>query len=301
MQLIHTQTLVMACCDDFFEKMLCGFTCGKIHSVFSNTVNLLVDKGIYAVVSGKSYLAPYTSNTEQSVNFKGLRLTQGADIAVDTNRLYLSQGTMLDLTRRKTFCLSRNSYPFHRPTLQEAIRIFDRYVGERDVNKGCMRYYLRRYLNRQPEAEFIGDMVDRRIDQWLLYMPLGKIGFYELEKLIGAGNGLTPAGDDFFCGFFAALDGVEHGQATKKAEDLRDYLLHRLDKLGTTDISRQMLRAHLAGLLPSPYSRLKQAFLHKPQDIPPAMKGMEAIGHSSGMDFAAGMAAALHFILENYG
>ncbi|MGA2491419.1 MAG: DUF2877 domain-containing protein [Roseiarcus sp.] len=108
-------------------------------------------------------------------------------------------------------------------------------------------------------------------------------------RLVGLGQGLTPAGDDFLCGFFAA------GCCRRAAGLARSHLLMSFaevvrELLGqTTEISASFLRDALAGRISRPLAALAEACSGAPgSDLDHALLRLAAIGHSSGLDAATG-------------
>ena len=108
-------------------------------------------------------------------------------------------------------------------------------------------------------------------------------------RLVGLGQGLTPAGDDFLCGFFAA------GHCRRAARPACSRLLTSFaeavrELLGeTTDISAAFLRGAVAGRVFRPLAALAEACSGAPgSDLNGAILRLAAVGHSSGMDAATG-------------
>jgi len=108
-------------------------------------------------------------------------------------------------------------------------------------------------------------------------------------RLVGLGQGLTPAGDDFLCGFLAA------GWCRRAAGLARAHLLESFaevvrELLGqTTEISASFLRDAVAGRISPPLAALAEACSGAPgSDLDAALLRLGAIGHSSGLDAATG-------------
>ncbi len=108
-------------------------------------------------------------------------------------------------------------------------------------------------------------------------------------RLVGLGAGLTPAGDDFLCGFFAAgwcrrAAGLAPTPLlTAFAEAVREFLG------GTTEISAGFLRDALAGRVSRRLAALAEACSGAPGgDLGGAILRLAAFGHSSGLDAATG-------------
>ena len=108
-------------------------------------------------------------------------------------------------------------------------------------------------------------------------------------RLVGLGQGLTPAGDDFLCGFLAA----GHCRAAAGLADtqlLTSFAEAVRQRLGqTTDISAAFLRDAAAGRVSQPLAELAEACCGEPgRDLEGALMRLAAIGHSSGLDAATG-------------
>ena len=108
-------------------------------------------------------------------------------------------------------------------------------------------------------------------------------------RLIGLGPGLTPAGDDFLCGFLAAA------YCRCAADPERSPLLARFadavrELLGqTTEISAVFLRDAIAGRVFRPLTALAEACADAPESgVCAALLQLAAVGHSSGLDAATG-------------
>ena len=109
------------------------------------------------------------------------------------------------------------------------------------------------------------------------------------SRLVGLGTGLTPAGDDFLCGFHAAAlcrTGARTGDSGLLAA-LAGAVRERLG--ATTALSATLLRSALAGHFFGPLTALAQACAGKPGcGAPGAVLQLASVGHSSGMDAATG-------------
>ena len=108
-------------------------------------------------------------------------------------------------------------------------------------------------------------------------------------RLVGLGQGLTPAGDDFLCGFLGAghcrraADLAQTRLLTSFGEAVREFLGQ------TTDISASFLRDALAGRVSGTLAALAEACSGVPgSDLDDALRRLAAIGHSSGLDAATG-------------
>jgi hypothetical protein len=103
--------------------------------------------------------------------------------------------------------------------------------------------------------------------------------------LVGRGSGLTPAGDDVLCGWFA----IHHaaGVGVPEVERAVADLLWR-----TTTLSATLLDCAMHGEVIPEFARLVRA-LDEPADLPAAVDALVAVGHTSGRALLAGAELAL--------
>jgi len=108
-------------------------------------------------------------------------------------------------------------------------------------------------------------------------------------RLIGLGPGLTPAGDDFLCGFLAAAYGrcAARPAQSRRLAALVEVLRPLLTQ--TTAVSAAFLRSALGGRFSQPLLALAEACAAAPDgDLDGALGRLAAVGHSSGLDAATG-------------
>ncbi|HAL74442.1 MAG TPA: hypothetical protein DCM45_05020 [Clostridiales bacterium] len=107
-----------------------------------------------------------------------------------------------------------------------------------------------------------------------------------MAKIIGLGQGLTPACDDALIGILAMLTCVKCSITSLISED--DWL--RLIHSRTTDISIKYLRCAYAGYFSEPIVQLAdQLFSAQPQNWQPLFELFSKIGGSSGLDMLYGI------------
>lgn len=115
-----------------------------------------------------------------------------------------------------------------------------------------------------------------------------------LVRLVGLGEGLTPAGDDFLVGWLAALDAL--ACADQQLRFLR-ATRSRLDTLAdrTTEIAAHHLRLAAGGHYSEDVARLLEALLCGPRDdsLRCVVERVLAVGASSGADTLTGLLAGL--------
>lgn len=110
----------------------------------------------------------------------------------------------------------------------------------------------------------------------------------EIDGLIGMGPGLTPAGDDLVGGALIALRALRrHAVAARLAR----WALRR-SRGRTNHISRAHLACAAAGEGGAALHALVNAMLAGREDLSMEIAAIDAIGHTSGWDAAAGVALA---------
>ncbi|HTX73834.1 MAG TPA: DUF2877 domain-containing protein [Rectinemataceae bacterium] len=112
-----------------------------------------------------------------------------------------------------------------------------------------------------------------------------------VASLVGRGPGLTPSGDDFLCGWLAALrcgaGSADGAPAPGPAEALSRATAQSLD--ATTDISASLLRCAMQGFWPEPLADLAAALADEREfEAIRALDELCRFGHSSGADIATG-------------
>lgn len=114
-------------------------------------------------------------------------------------------------------------------------------------------------------------------------------------SLVGLGPGLTPSGDDFLVGLFAALQcGAGAATFARLCADIVDAGASR-----TNAISLAALRHAAAGRVRASIAQLlQQLCLGSPATVAPALQRVLAIGSTSGTDIAAGVVCGAGIHLE---
>lgn len=289
--------IALRSCDRYFEAMLRAKKGGSIHSIFQSAINFQAEGELFTILSGSSPSAPYTGNVKEALDFTTLGLKPSEPVRVNASVLSLSPLVEVSLAGRKLVELKREQYPFS-SALSQALHIFDQWVKEQKAPRGCLYFYQQKIFGKTHPPNLLADMTGQRIEAWLACLRPENPAMPQLKRLLGAGEGLTPAGDDFFCGVYAALDGLELEFAAQTALSLRQALAPEITVLSTTDVSKQMIKAQLEGLMSAAHSRFKEAMLCNPAKLREALSDLEQMGYSSGLDFAVGMAVAIRHILE---
>ncbi|HDJ66646.1 MAG TPA: DUF2877 domain-containing protein [Nitrososphaeria archaeon] len=112
------------------------------------------------------------------------------------------------------------------------------------------------------------------------------------RKLMGLGQGFTPAGDDFLSGFLATLN------ASSKAYGFKGFFLNKDDILSSTSWASGMLLYYSQhGYVGEGVSRVIQS-LRDGVGFLDALMDLAKVGHTSGLDLSLGILIASSMILN---
>ncbi len=115
-----------------------------------------------------------------------------------------------------------------------------------------------------------------------------------VDRLVGLGPGLTPAGDDVLAGALVAL----HAASDPRHRALARHVFAQRER--TAAVSAALLDAAAAGRCIPQVARLIVA-LDGRGDVDPALAALLAVGHTSGAAIATGIVAALTAVLSRRG
>ena len=121
-----------------------------------------------------------------------------------------------------------------------------------------------------------------------------------LQRVIGLGEGLTPAGDDFVVGLLAGLDALPMNEAQRALRAALGAVVTDFT-YRTTDISAQFLRLASRGHYAQTLDDLRDVLFceHRARLVRPVLERVLQIGATSGADTLAGLLAALQTWLAN--
>lgn len=277
---------------------------GKVHSVYRRTVNLWAGGNLYTVLSGPEGIGPYTACVEQGMDFRSLGIVPGALVLSLPGGL---QAGCLQLDCSQALLWEPDPAPPPGQALapscpQAGIRQFELWLQKHGEQKGCAGCYQELYMKAVPSPELVQRALCLRIGaltaSYMTDSP--EIAVFAARQLIGLGGGLTPAGDDFLCGFLLALHRWGGSEAQPFFRAFRQQAAAAA--FATTAVSGQMLKACLyEGLAMQMYLSVCDAFLKNPQGLPPLLSRAAQVGHTSGLDTCSGMAAGLRCLQKDSG
>jgi hypothetical protein len=121
------------------------------------------------------------------------------------------------------------------------------------------------------------------------------------HRLAGLGPGLTPSGDDFLSGFAAAWVLVGESVGLSGAARARvTTALCRGARAGASPLGWAWLAHSVRGELPEPMTRFAgELFSPEPRDLGRSLRGVLAVGASSGTDWTVGFLLGAAAVLES--
>jgi hypothetical protein len=125
-----------------------------------------------------------------------------------------------------------------------------------------------------------------------------------ISALLGAGRGLTPAGDDFLCGFLAAARATCPWQERHRlaAKEIEEAMCESIEQgiASTGEISASLLRIAMRGYWPGALADLTQGLaVGDRSGTLLALDELCQFGHSSGADIATGFLCGHHALLHS--
>jgi hypothetical protein len=130
-----------------------------------------------------------------------------------------------------------------------------------------------------------------------------EIAARRVSALLGAGRGLTPSGDDFLCGFLAAVRSARPKEEGSRlaAMEIDDAICASIEEMidSTGEVSASLLRLAMRGFWSGPVTDLVQGLaIGDASGTPTALDELCAIGHTSGADIATGFLVGHHAFLQ---
>ena len=290
-----------------------------VHSIFEKAVNLEAEGHLYTLLAteketllpeDKEYLGVPGSAYADIKNFKTIKSVSGEAVYLREHRIQIGEAYFFFsepvVFFPDAFFLIKDLPKGNRAGISKGLIRFDTFLPEiaKDKGAGAGLFYMDYFgaENRgsggfQIQKDCLQTELEKRLAQVcdLLRVrgserELAKI----VSRTVGAGVGLTPSADDFFCGMFLAMNCLEW-ETVKKAVEAG--IREAVGKKRTTRVSEEMLLFHVGHLFPRIYLKLAEAFLTGGGDMEKVMERLSKVGHSSGIDMACGMAAAFRIFM----
>ncbi|MBU5436957.1 DUF2877 domain-containing protein [Tissierella sp. MSJ-40] len=287
-----------------FNENKNGEKIGEIHSIYSRTINFLdKKKSMYTIGSKNIDNSPFTLRIDsEDINFEDLNLKEGNLLFKVDNNLVIDNKVEINISPKS---LLWNPALYGRKDLDKGIitnniDYFNNLILSNGSYGGCKYFYLKNYLKeKNHKPTLIEKELARRIEILLDTLNYKVIDKDKINSLIGFGVGLTPSGDDFLTGFLSTFNIISTDYTTKIKEKLTDLI--DINKISTTDVSKQMLLITLKGEAREYVLNFINSFLDGNKDrFLFSFKNLLNIGSSSGTDLAIGVVTAFNLSINNF-
>ncbi len=254
---------------------------GRVHSTFRHSVNLLCGDSLVALVDAPSALHPFA--VRLTGGLPGLQVGQA--FSLDGQAIRFAGGLCVTLSEVAPQRLLRPKV-----VLSHLKTVWLRRVGRRLVRRSELASLL------EPCGHAALSLGGGDGPRFLRAFAAGDEAEAEALAcgvgLLGLGQGLTPAFDDFFVGVAASLAFVPYREASRKNRIIAGLAKAACGR--TTRVSREFLNCAAQGMFSQPVLAVLDA-LSAPGTAPAyrAMRRLTGLGHTSGADSLTGLLAGL--------
>lgn len=249
----------------------------KIHSIYENTVNLIVNNQILALQTHNTVISPISLITDTNsfnINLNSKIYINNSFIFIDNFCFDYSKTEIIDSKMHK------NTFNISCDMLIQAIykANFSGFNAIFSSNTDIKENFLIINAAKTKIDTCTNEIINKN------YENAANL----LSNLIGLGIGLTPSGDDFLCGVLAGciFDNLEKHSFVKL---LKKQIQNNLQN--TNDISRAFLSCSLNNNFSTPVLNLP--YFKSPDEV---YDNFKKIGHSSGIDTLCGIYYSLNTI-----
>ena len=286
-------TGVIVSCDRHFYGSVQN-TEGVVTSVYRHSLNFTDGMDLYAVVTEKHLCAPYTA-VLSVLDFQTLSIRPGDRVVCENGVLNIGKHVKFDMSGCRIYDMCFSVQTADLQIVKRKLAEYENWLKKEQVAAGCASFYLQYYCHSKNKVNGVQGILNERLAELAERIEENQRIGSVLEKVLGAGYGLTPSGDDFLCGFMAAQSCGGKSQNRILREIIGWLMQQDLSKC-TTAVSAQMIRAALLGERPILYQKLLLAFLGVSGNLPDMLWKIKSVGHSSGMDYASGIASGLRLL-----
>lgn len=251
---------------------------GRVHSLFSNSLNVVVGNQLLHISGKKNFLSPF-----------GLRL-QASDFQFLRNHVSKDDLVILKEDFLTVYSLQRPISLIHKDaSLIKKQKLYPLNDHQEEIETVLID------LERRLEKKEIGIAEDELFLAAQTKLLAGKLED-ALPYLVGRGLGLTPSGDDMLIGYIIGCLLFTDLPILERVEKYRKYFTRQ-----TTIVSTAYLTALLKRRVSSPLFSLVESLSKKEcESILSSIREIEKVGHTSGRDTLFGLLLSLKFINNHY-
>ncbi|MCL5730056.1 MAG: DUF2877 domain-containing protein [Candidatus Pacearchaeota archaeon] len=263
---------------ELYKKLQEKEVSGRIHSFFSNAVNVITEGDeLITVLSRGRGMCPFSLLADVD-NFEGLSIEAGDTVSFDSAGI--STGSFLIKMEQVFPC------NLELPVFQTAP------FGRKKIKH--LKKLLREYVVEYPHRE----VLQQRVSDFLRALSGDDETFIRksVQNLIGLGPGLTPAGDDFLAGFASTVSALEKSGAGYRKCGFMKALTAAIKEFltRTNTISSKYLEHAVKGRLSENQIELiKSVFMGNFTDIERNFESLKNFGATSGWWLAEGIAEGI--------
>lgn len=263
---------------------------GEVHSVFDNTVNVLVAGHLFAITHRDVVITPMSIQLDISAQEFAMMTFCRKDKVYFNHQGLVVSGYILKKQQAIIhddviipFVLDIEHY--NEPFMHFKQEVY-KMLNSSNVHGEMVNAWLKSQGLRGGELSIVGNYFFHQFKQ-LQQEKLNQIKINLIVSLLGAGEGLTPSGDDFITGILASL---HYLKLRPTIQMLLESLVHQIQlKLNsTTLVSQEYLKYAINGRF---NKHVHDMFEHHQKNQPTNdfLLKISKIGHSSGSDFLVGM------------
>jgi hypothetical protein len=256
-----------------------------VHSSFKNSLNLVCQDDMVTLQHRDSMRTPMSIVLDLSASEFELMFDQDVQTVQFKNGHLLSQGMGFDFNDAIAFDYDMNQFlSIDNNGLDRLKEILKRFLSS-EQRKGELVKAWNALQNKETVSlSVLGEYMRDTFVQ--LQQTKNQAYIDACLGLLGAGEGLTPSGDDFLCGLLASTYFSQRNPQLELRIKLVEALQIHLSS--TTDVSQSYLKNAFQGRFMERVIQLQQQAQNK-QEIIPVLKQIASMGHSSGADFLVGM------------
>jgi len=251
---------------------------GIIHSIFSASFNIEIDKQLIHITSSKHQLSCFGLNVKGSVVQEIIEKGCVGDI------IYIQENLLRIYTRQKVFTIPLGELAEINLRIEQKTWDIDRLRNNETIQILESLDYSKAGLHDGGHYDFLNKLMSQS--------DFNRESIHELmNRFVGRGIGLTPSGDDFIIGYLMVQCAFNHPMFIR----IRNEFENKITYFSTTDISKQYYRCILKGYASSYFVKLLNNISNSnPRNSSHTVVGkILHHGHTSGIDTLFGVYISL--------
>ncbi|PHI29397.1 DUF2877 domain-containing protein [Budvicia aquatica] len=276
---------------EFIQRLNSGRFNGRIHSVFNKVINIsdADNNQLYTIGCRSVDNAPNTLVINLN-NLNELNLFQHQPVFINHNKLVVNHQLSVSFERVNLWRCELPEYISHHRVIEQSINLLTERIEQQGIGGGIKAITDREITPFEQQMLVQLSLATRELISCLARGDMAQIAPW-VNRCVGLGIGLTPAGDDFLVGLCAVL-----AMPGNPARGCLSQLYQAISQCGsqTNPISYMAISKAAQGLVRESIVDLLVAMVggnknHLIAKIDAVLK----IGSTSGTDIATGMLAGL--------